>query len=202
MDKTVVGILSFVAGAAIGGGITWFIMERKNEQRRIEMDHEYRDNLAKAKKEILKERSQDEKNPGKESTKKVSKKEVKHYTELATNLSYVSDDDDEKEEECPLPPIVNYDKPTANLPDPYNISPEEYKNNTEYEKEYLSLYSDGSCYDENDELVDSLTVLVGNKWDTYPDIERDMVAYVRNEKQMCDYEIDFFPCAGPGDYEG
>lgn len=74
--------------------------------------------------------------------------------------------------------------------EPYVISPEEFGEMNDYEKISLTYYANGILADENDEVIDDIEETVGDALEHFGEYEDDSV-FVRNEENMCDYEILF-----------
>ena len=71
---------------------------------------------------------------------------------------------------------------------PYVISPEEFGEMNDYEKTSLTYYANGVLTDESDEIIYNIEETVGDALEHFGEYEDDSV-FVRNEENMCDYEI-------------
>ena len=71
---------------------------------------------------------------------------------------------------------------------PYVISPEEFGEMNDYEKISLTYYANGVLTDESDEIIYDIEETVGDALEHFGEYEDDSV-FVRNEENMCDYEI-------------
>ena len=78
------------------------------------------------------------------------------------------------------------DKPRE---DPYIITPDEFREDNDYDKITLTYYSDNVLTDDNDNIIYDIDDVVGeNSLKSFGRYEED-VAYVRNERYRSDYEI-------------
>ena len=72
---------------------------------------------------------------------------------------------------------------------PYAISPDEFGELPDYDCVSLSYYSNGILADDMDEVVDDVDEVVGSGFAKYFGEYEDDVAYIRNDRLRCDYEI-------------
>lgn len=175
--------LIFAAGAAVGSIVTYFFMkEKKEEDERVTVKDTAKLSMSE---EDLKEYYLDglrELGFGIEERfidgEKVNPVEGEEYWDT---------DDDEEDDDCDISPV----EPN---PVPYEISTDEFGRKDDYSSETLSWYKDDiTMTDDDDEVIDDWKRHVGI--DRVDDILKDSDAdaiYVRNEVEMCDYEILIF----------
>jgi len=73
--------------------------------------------------------------------------------------------------------------------EPYYITPDEFGDDVDYDTITLYYYSDGVLADENDELVENISMKVGKDYEEhFGDYDDDSV-FVRNDILKCDFEI-------------
>lgn len=72
-------------------------------------------------------------------------------------------------------------------PDVYIIAPEEFEDEAEYDSICLTLYSDGTICDENNEPIPDPERLIGYDWKDY--LENASAAYFRNDDIETDFEV-------------
>lgn len=94
------------------------------------------------------------------------------------------DEDEEDEEEYPLPDDSPYEK----TPDPYFITMDEFGELSGYEMETLYFYEENEVLlDDADCFIDNADRILGD--DPFSSFDENDRAYIRNERNMTDYEI-------------
>lgn len=94
------------------------------------------------------------------------------------------DEDEEDEEEYPLPDDSPYEK----VPDPYFITMDEFGELSGYEMETLYFYEENEVLlDDADCFIDNADRILGD--DPFSSFDENDRAYIRNERNMTDYEI-------------
>lgn len=170
-------VLSFVAGAAVGGGAVWYYIREKEAARaNREIDSV---KAAYAKREHTEQPGETPSSPisaGKIQDKPdladyVKKLERAGYTEYSRTVASTGKADSETSEDTP-----------------YVISPEEFGEIEEYTKVSLTYFADGVLADELNEPVDDVEEIVGDALEHFGEYEEDSV-FVRNDAKRCDYEI-------------
>ena len=75
--------------------------------------------------------------------------------------------------------------------DPYEISPDEFDDEYEYEKISLTYYSDGILADDVGDPMDDDDIMasVGLNFESYFSDTKCNAVYIRNDQRNCDYEI-------------
>lgn len=175
MKNYVIGILSFLGGAAIGGVVTWKVLEKRTEEKyKTISDEEIRsvkevftvpkkDASSTENKEDIKEAV------NKPSLTAVAKEIAKQYT----NYSNVA----EPERREPLP----WEEPRIRV-----IEPDKYGEKEEYDQIELTLYADGILADERDDIVEK--EVVGDALDHMGEYEDDVI-HVQDDEKKRYFEI-------------
>lgn len=168
--------LSFIAGAAVGGGAVWYCIQEKEAARaNREIDSV---KAAYAKREHV---EQHDEAPAPIPSGKIQDKpdladyvrklEREGYTEYSRTVKPTEKADSETSEDTP-----------------YVISPAEFGEIEEYTKVSLTYFADGVLADELNEPVDNVEEIVGDALEHFGEYEEDSV-FVRNDAKRCDYEI-------------
>lgn len=168
--------LSFLAGAAIGGGLVWYYVREKEAARADREIESVKATYAKREQAEQKDIPSTPVPPGKNQDKPdladyVKRLEREGYTEYSRTIEPA-----EKE------------NPEASEDGPYVISPEEFGEIEEYTKVSLTYFADGVLADELNEPVDDVEEIVGDALEHFGEYEDDSV-FVRNDAKRCDYEI-------------
>lgn len=166
--------LYFIAGAVIGSGITFFVVDKRSRKREDEAVASVRESLGK---DIPKteEKKEEEPNPSKE----VPRETVEKFAQILKEAQYTDYADPDK--------IVEERKKPVDRP--YVISPDEFGEFDDYENISLSFFADGILADDEFNIVDDPEDIVGSDFATRIDISGEDVVYVRNDAMKCDYEI-------------
>lgn len=177
------GSLIFLLGAAAGSVVTYFLTSDKKEDRKNDISFKDADRMSEEDlKEYYLEGLRDlgfgieERFVDEGSGEKVNP--VNEYWET---------DDEDEEDDCDISPVE------AN-PVPYEISTDEFGRKDDYSSETLSWYKDDiTMTDDDDEVIENWKSHVGIERvdDILKDSDADAI-YVRNEVEMCDYEILIF----------
>ena len=184
-------ITTFVAGAAIGSGLTYVYVKKKYEQ------------LVQEEIQSVKEAFRIQKDSQENTKNDVSCEEFEDEV--------VEDTDDEEEEF--LAPEEDYDE-DEHIEDeyetilneegylvdvhqmyedrPYVITPDEFDELAGYEAAGMSYYADGKLADEKGTLVDINETIGQNNLNYFGEYEEDML-HVRNPKTKTDYEVFLDP---------
>lgn len=169
MTKTIIGILAFGAGCAVG----FYGAKRMLEQKYEQMISAEVDAVKRALRKYRKEKSEYSEKP-----EALSEQEREEYVEQILDAGYAGEKDD-------LP----FDVP------PHIITPEEFGELDEYERISLTYYSDGVLADDDNRAMSDAEIeyAVGKKSlkrfaELDEDSEEDAV-YVRNDHLKVDYEI-------------
>ena len=181
MNKSIIGVVSFIFGAAVGTFITQELVKKKYEriaQEEIESVKE----LYKAKENISGIRQgniEGMNNPNKELKEKiqhVSDKIMNDYKRILKDQKYSNDTENDNSER-------------SSSVEPYVICPEEFGEVEDYDRVSFAYYADGVLADENDEIVENVDEIIGEESLTHFGEYEDDPVFVRNDKLKCDYEI-------------
>ena len=169
-------IIVFVAGAGIGGAVTYFAMKKYTETRITEEIVEFKESY---KDSVLKQAFK-----AAEPSEPVSEKneeDTSEYDEIIRKLNYneYSKKDSQNEDAETEPDEID-----RNLP--YIISDEEYLEMEEYDKVTLFFFDEDYIFiNDDDEIIGNAEDLLGKE--NLVDIS-DAI-YIRNEKFGIDYEV-------------
>ena len=170
-------LLYFLIGASAGSLLTWRYIKGKYEEEKedeiLKMREYYhrkdKENLNKIDK--LKEQGDklhDEIKMNNKEMVNTIKKDIREYAKIAKDSGYIKYDNSEK---------------------PYVTAPEESGELYDYETVTLIFYADHVLAEEDGDLVENISELVGDDFDThFGEYESDSV-YIRNDAKKCDYEI-------------
>lgn len=183
MNKSVTTIAAFLMGVATGSVATWYLVKNKYEQIAQEEIESVKETFAKR---TTNDQAEDEE--ACEEEQEVTEEEISEYKDQVNKSGYINYSDISKPEEKKKkeePMVKNIDDVEA----PYEISPEEFGENYDYEAITLYYYEDGALTDDNDELLDNAEDVIGGKaLDELVDYEEDSM-YIRNDRRKIDYEI-------------
>lgn len=198
MNKTMFGVVMFVAGAAIGSAATYKFVKTKYERiSREEIDDvkEYYRNLNNddAYTDEPEVEDCDSSEPENDEieveevrpTRVGEKPDLVEYANLlaqyrAEEAAFENQNKQEGGDED-----MEYD-------DPYVISPDDFDENNSYDRIGLTYYVDGVVVDDCDDVLDDdeIDVQIGRDWiNSFGEYGDDDVIHVRNEQSKTDYEI-------------
>lgn len=185
MNKTLVGVVGFIFGAASGSAAMWYYVKDKYEKIAQEEIEEVRD-FYRSKDEAPGE-SKSSENETKENVD-LNIKELNAYKRLVKNVDYSTCSKQEKtKNDIPEPKKEDEKKTDPDVP--YVISPDEFGEFDDYEKISLMFFSDHILTDEEFEKIEDVDKIVGfDSLNHFGEYEDDSV-YVRNDQLKCDYEI-------------
>lgn len=199
MNKTVIGIISFAAGAAIGSVATWMLVKNKYEQIAQEEIEEVREVYMNAIRKTEEVDDEHEESAPVNEAPKVA--ELKSYNDVVKESGYINygniteaeveemvkEKTKEIVEECN--DILKKTEDKVNNK-PYVIHPDEFGD--EYNVVTLVCYNDKvvTTYDTGEVLTDEeVEKLVGlDSLSRFGEYEEDSV-FVRNDSIKVDYEI-------------
>ena len=199
MNKTVIGIISFAAGAAIGSVATWMLVKNKYEQIAQEEIEEVREVYMNAIRKTEEVDDEHEESAPVNEAPKVA--ELKSYNDVVKESGYINygniteaeveemvkEKTKEIVEECN--DILKKTEDKVNNK-PYVIHPDEFGD--EYNVVTLVCYNDKvvTTYDTGEVLTDEeVEKLVGlDSLSRFGEYEEDSV-FVRNDSLNVDYEI-------------
>ena len=176
MNKTVFGVLTFAAGAAIGSAVTWKLVKTRYEritQEEIDSVKEYYGKRFEA------ETSEPKNDEDEEQEGSVDIHEVKEYIDAIRDTGYDTGVNNDSVREGVVT-MVN---------SPRVITPIEFKENEEYEIITLYYYSDGVLADDfGNPIMDPMSMIGIDPLDHFGEYEEDSV-YVRNDHLKAYIEI-------------
>lgn len=175
MKSSVIAIVSFGLGAAVGTGATYIYIKKKYAQTVNDEIEAIRAKYAKPNsEEEVEAEPVVENSKGEELAKKnLNKPDISEYAKQLRDNGYrVNYSDSEPEERK----FVSY------------IEPDEFGADGEYDSVSLTYYADGVLADDMDEIVDDFIDIVGNFTTHFGEYEDDVV-YVRNDDRETYYEI-------------
>ena len=181
MNKSIIGVVSFIFGAAVGSFITQELVKKKYEriaQEEIESVKELykaKENTSGIRQGIIEGTN----NPNKELKEKiqhVSDKIMNDYKRILKDQKYSNDTENDNSER-------------SSSVEPYVICPEEFGEVEDYDKVSFTYYADGVLADEYDEVVENVDEVIGEESLTHFGEYEDDSVFVRNDKLKCDYEI-------------
>lgn len=190
MNKSVIGAVAFVFGAAAGSFVTWKVVQKKY------MD--YADEEIKSVKEAYSRKMADRNREMKDSyISKVIHDEPTEpedtENEYRANSSLVMDyKSSEDRPDYTAYSAAKQEEPVEkSVPSeqPYIISPQEYGDLDDYNLIELTYYSNGVLTDDRDEPVENPERFVGVDFKSHFGEYEDDYVYVRNDEHMCDYQI-------------
>lgn len=159
MDNSIKYLLAFVAGSAVGVGVTWQFFKQKYK--------------AYAQEEI-------------DSVKEMYSAK---YKDADNGLSKPIDISDEEEEEYVTLVREYHPDADNKVKKPYVISPDEFGEDINRTQISLTFYADGVLTDDRDEVVTNVDELIGaDSLNHFGEYEDDSV-FVRDDRLNCEYEI-------------
>ena len=162
MNKNVLCVLSFAAGAAIASVVTWKFAKTKYEKIAKEEIESVKEVFSRRKEEPIEPKQSEE------------KPDTIEYDKVLAETGYAGNKPEEKGE-----PMM--DKP-------YVISPDEFDENG-YNTISLTYYADKVLTDFSDNVIDNVDDLIGlDALTHFGEYEEDSV-FVRNDKLALDIEI-------------
>lgn len=183
MNKSIIGVVSFIFGAAVSSFITRELVKKKYEriaQEEIESVKELyktRESVRDIQQGIIDGWN----NPNKvlkEKIQSICDKAMNDYKKILKDQKYSNDTKNDNSER-------------SSSMKPYVISPDEFgeMEDEDYDKVSFTYYADGVLADEYDEIVENVDEIVGEESLTHFGEYEDDSVFVRNDKLKCDYEI-------------
>lgn len=178
MTSTLSNFLTFAAGAAIGGVVTWKLIEKRYKQIAQEeidsMGEYYRNKYG-----VEEEESDGEEASAPDDIKTnpdQTQIDIREYAKKLAENSYVDYSARENKE------VDAVEKP-------YIIAPEEFSELDDYETFTLYYHADGVLTDDQGEPVEDVDDIIGSdSLNHFGQYEPDSV-YVRNDARRSDYEV-------------
>lgn len=180
MNKGTVGILSFIAGVAVGAVVVGRVLKAKYEQIAQEEIDSVKETFAeRAKEEFGDESEKTEKKPVVDTDKPT----LAEYAAKLEEEGYINNTETKKKKGGTK--NVKKKKPCVISPDEFD----EYAENDNYELVSLNYYADGVLANDYDEIIDDVDGTVGaGSLETFGEYEEDSV-FVRNDALKTIYEI-------------
>lgn len=182
-NSTLTSTFMFLAGAAVGAGVTWKLLKTKFEKIAQEEIDSVKEVFSKryGKPELDTDElvCEDERTP--EPVVEDGGPSVRDYAAVLAKNGY-TDYANTVVEKKEIAAVTRNDGP-------YVISPEEFGSNDDYETISLTYYSDGVVADDMDYRVEDLDEIIGiESLNRFGEYEDDSV-FVRNDEMKIDYEI-------------
>jgi len=175
MKKSMINVIIFAAGAAIGSLVTWKVVKTKYDEIlnecQSELDNlcETVDRLVDLKKDVP-------------DTKEIKSSETMYAVELGEKLEEYLDILNEES-------YLGKGADGMSLDKPYVISPDDFDELDDYDVMSLTYYEDGILADDYGNIIQDVDDMVGlESLQTFGLYEDDSV-FVRNPKYKTDYEI-------------
>jgi len=192
MKNTLINVLMFTAGAAIGSAVTWKLVKTKYERIANEEIASVKETFAKREKKTVNENDSDTNDISEEPKRVIpDKPDLMEYAAKIREegyMDYSNQGKSEKKEEKKEPYTRDMDD-FAYDEEPYVIAPEHFDEYDDYETESLTYWSDGYLTDEDDNLIEDIAGMVGEDYaEHFGEFEDDSV-FIRNERLKTDFEI-------------
>lgn len=190
MKNTLINVLMFATGAAIGSVVTWKLVKTKYE-RLADEEIESVKEVYSRQSTIGVEPEEVESNEDPVETPKVKIAEKPDIMEYAAKLKeegymdYSNQAKPEKKEEKLTRDMddLAYDE------EPFVIAPEHFDEYDDFEAISLTYWADGFLTDEDDNLIEDIDGTVGLDYDEHFGEFEDDSVFIRNERLKTDFEI-------------
>lgn len=208
MKNTFKIIISFCFGGVIGGGIAYFLLKKKFDDR-VEAEVQSVKSLYASKDKEIKDADnvckeiEDSKTDKNEQTDKSSEKSSKSlkssitkqdkkppvdYANYYSNSNTKPEEVAAKEKENTQKASATQEKKSSKKSVPKVISPDEFETEEDYTTIYLTYFSDGVLADEADNRVDIDSTIGKEALKHFGEYEEDSL-YVRVDKLKIYYEV-------------
>lgn len=183
MRNTLNSVFIFAAGAIIGSVVTWKFIKTKYEK----MAQEEIDSVKEVYSRERSERHEDT-DDGAETGETTTSEQMTiiDYAQKLDDLGYTNYAENSKSK------VEKAKKATSNkATKPYVISPDEFGEPDDYSTVFLNYYADEVvAYDNDDEIFEDVENILGADFaDHFGEYDEPDVVYIRNEEELCDYEI-------------
>lgn len=180
-------VLACLGGAAVGGGLVWFIANKTLSKKYADIAQEEIDSV-KAKFTIPKDevekfiKAKRDSKPSEATLahQSINKPSIAEYAKKIQSYTNYSNVDYEPER-AHFEPATNEK--------PYVISPEEFGEDEEYEQQELTLYADGILADEDDTVLNSDEVVGGEENLSHIGDYEDDAVHIKNVARKVYYEV-------------
>ena len=173
MNNTLICVLAFSSGAAVGAAVSWRLLKTKYEQIAQE-------EIDSVKEMYSTSEETDDEEYAVEGIAEETTKPKEEYATILESEGYTNYSN------------VKTEKGGSAIMDterPYVISPDEYGEFEGYDTETLTYYKDGIVTDDQDNIIEDVDGLIGeDSLKTFGQYEDDAV-HVRNDALKTDYEI-------------
>lgn len=213
MNKTLIGVLAFAVGAAIGSAVTWKVLKTKYEEiAQEEIDSvkdEYADLMRTMRQKLKESVKYDESQESEDGTEETAetgvddeyypddderefteqeKQQIEYYKLTSKYRSTDNDKSDEKDDEEGGNGEVDEDG-VQWINGPYVITAEEFSCSPPgYNAMPLDYFADGVLADDWGVIMDIEETIGEDSLEHFGDDEDDIL-YVRNEREEIDYEV-------------
>lgn len=174
MKNTLSKIAIFAVGAAIGSAVTYKYLKTKYDNILAEeiesMKEYYLEKTENTEEDICDDEAEE---PAPETN--VINKSIREYAAIVEGNGYSNSKDFEEKDD--------------KMEKPYVIAPHEYGEYADYEMITLTYYVDGILADDMDEIIEDVDDTVGADFMNQYGVYEEDTVFVRNDKLMCDYEI-------------
>lgn len=177
MNSILNNVIIFAAGAAVGGLVTWKVVEskyRKAVNDEIEALKEEYDKRLNLKITVAKSQFDD-------------KPDLQEYASMVKQYGHAVNDNEEDYE-------IKHDHSEDEIREPddkgiHVISPDDFDEYDDYDSNDYTYYADGILADEYGNIIDDIEETVGADFAShFGEYSRDAV-HIRNDWLECDYEI-------------
>ena len=167
------GVVTFIAGAAVGAVASWYFTKNKYEQIAQEEIDSVKEAFLGAPAEEKDEETDDPEDSCSDIPERVAndKPTIDEFVTMVEENGYTKYSDSEKKE---LEHMIEKK--------PYVIPPEEFGENEEYTRCSLTYYADKVLADELDELVENIEDTIGFESLTHFGEYEDDSVFVRNDR--------------------
>lgn len=175
MNNRIIILLTFVAGAAIGSGVTWYFLKTKYEQIANDEISEIRE-FYRSKKEPT---NDDESEYFVDESETVTEEAFSTYNKLIQQSGYSYDEPEKKGGK-------------SMTKKPYVISPDEFENLFgEYATISLTYYADGTITNDDEEVLskEDIENLIGEDSLNHFGEYEEFTVFVQNDELKAAYEI-------------
>lgn len=178
MGKTS-SLIAFMLGMAVGSAATWQILKNRYA-RQAEEEIASVKAFYQSKQESRTQEPND--TPQEAADRALHKPSVAEYAKLLRQRGYTNYSDGSEAEEKPE---QEEERPAD---EPYVISPDDFGDQSDYDKISLVYFADGVLADEDNDPLDDPEEIVGDALEHFGEYDNNAV-YVRNDGKKCDYEV-------------
>lgn len=187
-------VISFFAGAAIGGAAVWYLVKDKYAKLAEEEINSVKETYARKEQERITELGNQIANGFASGVNDLNPDIVNAVAAKVPNKGSITEYARRIQNGEPMQysttVVPPKSEPTAEDPGktPYVIPPEEFDELDGYTPISLTFFADGVLSDEYGVVVDDVEGIIGDGLNHFGEYEEDSV-FVRNDAKRCDYEI-------------